>query len=41
MMQMMSIIEWCMFNGGCPLRKEHATMQSSIEIVVKENGNAT
>jgi len=26
-MQMMSIIKWCMFSGGCSSRKEHATMQ--------------
>jgi hypothetical protein len=23
---MTSITEWCMFNGGCPLKKEHTTM---------------
>jgi hypothetical protein len=39
-MGMMSIIEWCMFNGGCPSRKKHIVMQSYIEIVGKENGNA-
>jgi len=37
----MSIIEWCMFNGGCLSRKEQAIMQSYIEIVGKENGNTT
>jgi len=40
-MGMMSIIEWCMFNGKCLSRKEDATMQSCIEIVGKENGDAT
>jgi hypothetical protein len=37
---MMSIIKWCMFSGGCPSRKEHAMMQSCIEVVGKESGNA-
>jgi len=36
----MSIIEWCMFSGGCPSRKEHKMMQSCIKVVGKENGNA-
>jgi hypothetical protein len=40
-MGMMNIIKWCMFCDGCPSRKEHAMMQSYIEIVEKENGNAT
>ncbi len=38
---MMSIIEWCMFSGGYLSRNEHTMMQSYIEIVGKENGNAT
>jgi hypothetical protein len=40
-MGMMSIIEWCIFSDGCPSRKEHVMMQSYIEIVGKESGNAT
>jgi len=36
----MNIIEWCMFSGGCPSRKEHKTMQSCIEVIGKESGNA-
>jgi hypothetical protein len=38
---MMNIIEWCMFNGGCPSRKEHTMMHICIKIVGKESGNAT
>jgi hypothetical protein len=40
-MGMMSIIEWCMFSGGHPLRKEPEMMQNYIKIVWKESGNAT
>jgi len=29
-----------MFNGGCPSRKEHKMMQSCIEVIGKESGNA-
>jgi hypothetical protein len=38
---MMSIIEWCMFNGGCLSKKEYAMMQTCIKIVGNESGNAT
>jgi hypothetical protein len=37
----MGIIEWCMFNGGCPHKKEHPTMQSHTKTIGKESGNAT
>jgi hypothetical protein len=40
-MGMMSIIEWCTFTGGHPLRKEHEMMLNYIKIVWKESGNAT
>ncbi len=30
---MMSIIEWCMFSGGCPSRKEHAMMKSCLKLL--------
>jgi hypothetical protein len=40
-MGMMNIIEWCMFSGGCLSSKEHAMLQSCIDIVGKGGGNAT
>ncbi len=40
-MEIMSIIEWCMFSGGCPSKKEHVAMQICIKIVGKESGNVT
>jgi hypothetical protein len=36
-----SIIKWCMFNGGCTWREEHTMMQSCTKTFDKEGGNAT